>query len=73
MLMRKRLFGGIYVVAAIKDGEVQYWAAATLQENAVAAVEKQVGPEWLVTLTEQRLTNKRLSVLRMLPNTVRKL
>jgi hypothetical protein len=71
MFMRKRLFGGIYVVAAMKDGEVQYWAAATLQENAVAAVEKQVGPEWLVTLTEQqRLTNKRLSVLKMLPNTV---
>jgi hypothetical protein len=73
MLMRKRLFGGIYIVAAMKAGEVQYWAAATLQENAVAAVEKQVGPEWLVTLTEQRLTNKRLSILKMLPNTVRKL
>jgi hypothetical protein len=30
MLMRKRLFGGIYVVAAMKDGEVQYWAATTV-------------------------------------------
>jgi hypothetical protein len=71
--MRKRLFGGIYVVEAMKDGVVEYWAAATLQENAVAAVAKQLGPEWIVTLTEQRLTSQRLSILRMLPNTVRKL
>ena len=71
--MRRRTFGGIYVVAAMKDGEVEYWAAATLQENAVAAVQKQVGSNWLVALTDQRLTNKRLSVLKMLPNTVRKL
>jgi hypothetical protein len=47
MFMRKRLFGGIYVVAAMKDGEVQYWGAATLQENAVAAVEKQSGQNGL--------------------------
>ena len=71
--MRKRIFGGIYVVAAMKDGEVEYWAAATLQEDAVAAVHKQVGPDWLITLTDQRLTNKRLSILKMQPNTVRKL
>jgi hypothetical protein len=71
--MRRRILGGIYVVAAMKDGEIEYWAAATLQEKAVEAVQKQVGPDWLVTLTDQRLTNKRLSVLRMLPNTVRRL
>jgi hypothetical protein len=71
--MRRRAFGGIYVVEALKDGEVEYWAAATLREKAVAAVAKQVGPDWTVTLTKQRLTNQRLSVLRMLPNTVRKL
>jgi hypothetical protein len=71
--MRKRIFGGIYVVAAMKDGAVEYWAAATLQEDAVAAVHKQIGPDWLITLTDQRLTNKRLSTLKMQPNTVRKL
>jgi hypothetical protein len=71
--MRRRIFGGIYFVAAMKNGEVEYWAAATLQENAVEAVQKQVGAGWLVTLTEQRLTDKRLSVLKMGPNTVRKL
>jgi hypothetical protein len=71
--MRRHLLGGIYVVEATKDGVVEYWAAATLQENAVSAVANQLGPGWTVTLTEQRLTSQRLSILKMLPNTGRKL
>ena len=71
--MPNRVSGGIYVVEATKDGTLEYWAAATLRENAIAAVAKQVGPEWIVRLTEQRLTNQRLSILKMLPNSVRKL
>jgi hypothetical protein len=71
--MRNRVSGGIYVVEATKDGAVEYWAAAPLRENAIAAVAKRLGPEWFVTLTERRLTNQRLSILKMLPNTVRKL
>ena len=71
--MRRRLVGGIYVVEAAKDGVTEYWAAAILQENAVAAVEKELGPGRTVTLTDRRLTNQRLSILKMLPNTVRKL
>jgi hypothetical protein len=42
--MRGRLVGGIYIVQAAKDGVTEYWAAVTLQENAVAAVEKELGP-----------------------------
>jgi hypothetical protein len=71
--MRRVLVGGIYIVRAKKDATVEYWAAATLQENAVAAVERELGPGWIVTLTDRRLTNQRLSILKMLPNTVRKL
>jgi hypothetical protein len=71
--MRMRLVGGIYVVQAMKDDVVEYWAAATLEQNAVAAVEKELGPGWIITLTDRRLTNQRLSILKMLPNTVRKL
>jgi hypothetical protein len=71
--MRNRVSRGIYVVEAMKDGAVEYWAAATLRENAVAAVAKQLGSEWIVMLTERRLTNQRPSILKMLPNTVRKL
>jgi hypothetical protein len=69
----KVLVGGIYVVQAAKDGVTEYWAAATLQENAVAAVEKEMGSGWTVTLTDRRLTGQRLSKLQMRPNSVRKL
>jgi hypothetical protein len=71
--MRNRVSGGIYVVEAMRNGAVQYWAAATLRQNAVAAVVEKMGPEWVVTLTKRRLTNQRLSILKMRPNTVRKL
>jgi hypothetical protein len=71
--MRNRVSGGIYVVEAMRNGAVQYWAAATLRQNAVAAVVEKMGPECVVTLTKRRLTNQRLSILKMRPNTVRKL
>ncbi len=71
--MRRHLVGGIYVVEAKKDGVTEYWAAAILRENTVAAVEKEWGPGWIVMLTDRRLTSQRLSMLKMSPNTVRKL
>jgi hypothetical protein len=71
--MRRHLVGGIYVVEAKRDGVTEYWAASTLQENAVTEVEKELGPGWTVTLMDRRLTNQRLSMLKMRPNTVRKL
>jgi hypothetical protein len=67
------LVGGIYVVQTKKGDQTEYWAAATIQEKAVAAVEKQLGPGWTVTLTDRRVTGQRLSKLMMRPNTVRKL
>jgi hypothetical protein len=50
----KRLCAGgplaaFMLVKRLKDGEVEYWAAATLNEKALAAVAKQVGPDWIVT------------------------
>jgi hypothetical protein len=53
---RKHSIGYIYVVRAEKNGLLEHWAAATLEENAVAAVETELGPGWTVTLTEGRLT-----------------
>ena len=67
------LVGGIYVVQAKRDDQIEYWAAATIKEKAVAAVEKELGPGWTVTLTDRRLTGQRLSKLRMRPNSVQKL
>jgi hypothetical protein len=63
--MRSVLVGGIYVVK--KDDETEYWAAATIKERAIAAVEQELGPGWTVTLTDRRLTGQRLSKLRMPP------
>jgi len=67
------LVGGIYVVQATKDDKTEYWAAATIRENAITAVEKERGPGWTLTLTDRRLTGQRLSKLRMRPNSVQKL
>jgi hypothetical protein len=67
------LVGGIYVVQAIKGNQIEYWAAATIRERAVAAVEKELGPGWTITLTDRRLTGQRLSKLRMTPNSLQRL
>jgi hypothetical protein len=71
--MNKALADRVYVVRANKDGTTEFWAASTIRESAVAAVEKQIGPGWTVTLTRRHLTAHRLSRLKMRPNTVCKL
>ncbi len=71
--MRRHLVGGVYVVEAKKEAVTEFWAATTLQENAVAAVEKELGPGWTVILTDRHPTGHRLSLLKMRPNTVRRL
>jgi hypothetical protein len=30
--------GGIYVIAAVKDGMIEYWAAAVPRDHAIEAV-----------------------------------
>jgi hypothetical protein len=71
--MRDVLVGGIYVVQAKKGETIEFWAAATLRDKAVAAVEKELGEGWTVTLTDRRLTGQRLSKLRLRPNGVQRL
>jgi hypothetical protein len=71
--MRSSVVGSVYVVQAIKDDKTEFWAAATVREKAVAAVERELGDGWTVTLTDRRLTRQRLSMLKMLPNAVRRL
>jgi hypothetical protein len=55
--MGNLLVGGIYVVQAIKGDQTEYWAAATIREKAVTAVEKELGDGWTVTLTDRRDAN----------------
>jgi hypothetical protein len=71
--VRKHFMGGIYIVRAERDGLAEHWAAATLQENAIAAVGRELGSGWSLTLAEDRLASSQLLVLKMRPNTVRKL
>jgi hypothetical protein len=71
--VRKHFIGGIYIVRAEKDGLAEHWAAATLRENALGAVEQELGAGWTLILAEDRLASSQLSALKMRPNTVRKL
>jgi hypothetical protein len=71
--MGNALGGGVYVILAKKDTKIEYWAATTIQEKAISAVKKELGPGWTVILTDRRLSSQRLSKLRMRPNTVQKL
>jgi hypothetical protein len=65
--------GGIYVVAATKDGKTEYWAAATLREHAVDEVRKALGPGWNASFTERRIATETMRDLKMQRLSVRKL
>ncbi len=69
-MKRNALMGGIYVVAAVKDGRTEYWAAATVREDAVPAVRREVPPGTEVFLTDRRLTPQKIKALRLRPNAV---
>ena len=63
----------IHVVLAKKDKAIEYWAATTVRDKAVAAVEKELLPGWTATLTRRHLTMQRAARLKIRPNSVRKL
>ena len=64
---------GVSIVVAAKRGKVEYWAAATAREAAVAAVEQFLAPGWKATLTGRHLTPEQVAELKLRPNGVRKL
>ena len=72
-LMGNALAGGIYVIAATKDGKREYWVAATIREEAVAAVQRELPPGWIATISDRRLTLQTIKNLKLRPNSVRKL
>jgi len=71
--MSKRYAGSLYVVAASKDGKTEYWVAATSPNQATAAIQLKVGPEWSVQLTSRRLTPSQRAELALRPDEVRHL
>jgi hypothetical protein len=65
--------GGIYVVVATKDGETEYWAAATHRAKAASAVKEILPPGWTGTVTDRLLTPDQVAGLNLRANGVRKL
>jgi hypothetical protein len=64
---------GVYVLAATKGGEVEYWAVATRREAAVWTVQDLVAPGWTAALTDRHLTQGQVADLKLRPNGARKL
>jgi hypothetical protein len=63
----------VHVVEATKDGQTEYWAAATHREDAITAVRCLVDPDWDLVVTERRLTRKKCAELKMRHNSAREL
>ena len=71
--MRDRWRGDVFIVAATKDSQTEYWVAATRREEAVAAVQQLLVPGWTATLADRRISPAQIAVLHLRPNGVRKL
>ncbi len=65
--------GPAFIVEAAKDGQVEYWAAATEADKAVPAVLLIVGPQWTLRRTDGLLSADRVAALKMRAGSVRKL
>jgi hypothetical protein len=62
-----------HVVEAIKDGQIEYWAAATHRDDALTVVDSQTSPDWGLVVTEHCLSREQAAELKMMHNTVLKL
>jgi hypothetical protein len=71
--MSKAFAGRIYVVAATKDGQTEFWAAATPRKTAAAEVQQLLPTGWMAVPTGWRLTPEKVAKLNMRANSVRKL
>jgi hypothetical protein len=72
-VMGNEYAAGIYVVAATKDGAIQYWAAATPRRAAEKLIEQLLAPGWMVAPTDRRLSTDQLAALNLRPGGARQL
>jgi hypothetical protein len=63
----------VYVVSATKNGQLEFWGAATPRQVAAAQVQRSLPPGWKATLRTWRFSRERAAELKMRPNTVRRL
>jgi hypothetical protein len=61
----------VYVVSATKNGQSEFWAAATPRDSAAAQVQGSLSPGWEAKLTGWRLGAERVAELQMAPNTAK--
>lgn len=62
-----------HVVQATKDGQTEYWAAASHRDDALALVGSQTPSDWNLLLTERCLKGEQAADLKMMHDSVRKL
>ena len=65
--------GDVYIVIATKDGETDYWVAATPREEALDAVRDQLALGWTLHLTDQLLPSEMVAQLDMRGDSVLRL
>jgi hypothetical protein len=70
--MRNGFARAVYIVIATKDGQTEFWAAATARNRAAAAVQA-LAPGWRVTFLGWRLGPTKAAELKMPSGSVRKL
>jgi hypothetical protein len=65
--------GDVYIVTGTKDGETEYWVAATPRDEALDAVRDQIAPGWTPHLTDQLLPSEMVVQLDMRADSVLRL
>jgi hypothetical protein len=71
--MRKGSARAVYIVIATKDGQTEFWAAATPRHRAAGAVQRLLPPGWRITFLGWRLSPTKAAALKMSSDSVRKL
>ena len=57
--------GPIYLVAAVKQSETEFWAAATSRSRATAAVQELLPTGWMAVPTRWRLSREKAAQLKL--------
>jgi hypothetical protein len=56
---------GVFIVAATKDGETEFWTAAVPEDEVLMAVALETGPGWELTITTLRMTAEKAAMLNL--------
>jgi hypothetical protein len=63
----------VYIVIATKNGQTEFWAAATSRHRAAVTVRRVLPSDWRVTFLGWRLSATKAAALKMSSDSVRKL